>query len=354
MRRILGLGIAALLVGGAWSLWPEEDTVLTINTQPPKAPVNSTEDAKIAKNNAIASNWVSPNVTYDTYASKYGDLPSSLIGTSIPFRLEVNDRGDLIVSSHLRRFFDYFLTTVGEEPMETILARIKEMLTFYLPETAVPRAIEILHQYYELKSAEIDLEKQLSNDYLATEQRPSHAEMKRLLRDLRASNMDAEAYTAFFGKENMLDDYAIRRLEIQGDGSLTDKERKTALIAIEEHLPEADREHKRVERTQTQALEAVAQVRQEGGSDAEIFEIRTQAFGAEAAQRFAEADQKQATWDSRISAYRAERREILASEGIAEEDKAHEIDQLRQGHFQDSELKRIPVIDKMKDVQENK
>ncbi|OUS28478.1 hypothetical protein A9Q99_13260 [Gammaproteobacteria bacterium 45_16_T64] len=351
MRTILGLGIAALMIGAAWWLWPEEDAALAMNIEQVETPVSSTENGKMAKEKNIASNWISPNLTYDNYESEYGDLPPSLIGTTIPFRLEVNDRGELIVSSHLRRFFDYFLTTVGEEPMETILARIKEMLTFYLPETAVPRAIEILHQYYELKSAEIDLEKQLSDDYLATEQRPSHAEMKRLLRDLRASNMDAEAYTAFFGKENMLDDYAIRRLEIQGDESLTDNERHTALIAIEEHLPEADREHKRVERTQIQALEAVAQGRRDGASDAEIFEIRTQAFGAEAAQRFAEADQRQATWDSRVSAYRAERREILASEGIAEEDKAYEIDQLRQGHFQDSERKRIPVIDKMKDIQ---
>lgn len=354
MRRILGLGFAALLIGGAWWLLSEDDIVLAIHTEQQEVPVSSTRPTEIAKNNTTASNWVSPNITYDTYTSKYGALPSSLVGTNIPFRLEVDDQGGLIVSLHLRRFFDYFLTTVGEEPMDRILDRIKEMLVFYLPETAVPRAIEILHQYYALKAAEVALEEQLSNDYLATEQRPSHAEIKRLLRDLRASNMDPEAYAAFYGKENMLDDYAIKRLEIRGDASLTNAEREAALIAIEAYLPDTDRAHKRNERTQTQALEDVAQARQEGASDAEIFEIRTQAFGAEAAQRFAEADQRQASWDARVSTYRAERREILASEGMTEEDKDYEIDQLRQAHFQGAERKRIPVIDKMKDTQEDK
>lgn len=300
----------------------------------------------------IGSEWIAPEISYQTYESEHGELPPSLEGTTIPFNLEVTSDGQLVVNANLRRLFDYFLTLDGEEPLDTILARIEELLKNHLPETAQARAIEVLHQYFDLKNAEIALALQMDENYKATGQRYSVAEMRRLLRDLRASNLDPEAYNGFFGVEDKRDDYTLARLKIQEDDSLTAEEKKAALAALDHMLPEADQIHLQQERQTESVYSEVEKARSEGASDAEIFHIREQAFGAKAAQRYAEADAKKAQWESRISAYRQEREEILNNPGITEQDKNYQIDRLRQQHFEGNELKRIPVIDRIRDSQD--
>src|SRR5262244_2505399 len=42
--------------------------------------------------------------------------PRSLLGTDVDGTLAVDARGDLVVSPELRRFYEYFLSTTGEEP----------------------------------------------------------------------------------------------------------------------------------------------------------------------------------------------------------------------------------------------
>ena len=340
--------ILAVLSVAAWFLWPSRTSVKNAKTDAVLEMNNvqmAEQTQEIAKNNT----WIVPMIRYDTYESGYGTLPPSLEGTNIPFNLQVDEQGELVVNESLRRLFDYFFTTDGEEPIETILARIVELLEAHLPETAQGRAIDILHQYYELKLAEIELARQLDADFKASGEMLSLAELRRAQRDLRASNLAPEVYEAFYGVEGKLDDYAVDRIEIQRNTSLTDEEREAALIAIEQTLPIKDREKLQADREKQNMLDDVKKAKENGASDAEIFQVREQVLGAKIAQRYADADSRKMEWDSRITAYRDLRAEILNATGMTEGDKEYELEQLRAQHFQGNELKRIPVIDRMMD-----
>ncbi|OUR89846.1 hypothetical protein A9Q81_20840 [Gammaproteobacteria bacterium 42_54_T18] len=351
MQRILVVCGTVLLTVLVWWLWSRETVTNNIT---PEAPIEENTIVNIVDYEGIApdSTWVPPTITYDTYQSIHGALPPSLEGTRVPFNLLIDENGELIVNESLRRLFDYFFTTNGEEPLEIIVARIKELITTHLPEIAQGSALEILQQYFELKQAEIELARQMDFEFKASGERPSLIEIRRVLRDLRASNLDADVYAAFFGVENQRDDYTLNRLEIQGDASLTDEERQTALETIEEYLPPADREHMESEREAQQVYQDVKNAKAEGATEAEVFHLREQVFGVEAAQRYADADSKQASWDNRITTYRAQREDILNATGLTEDDKTNQIGQLRQQHFEGTELKRISVIDRMMDSEE--
>jgi len=351
MHRILGICGIVLLAVLVWWLWPSETVTNKIT---PEVPFEEITIVSTVDNQGVAldSAWVPPAITYDSYQSIHGALPPSLEGTRIPFNLLIDENGELIVNESLRRLFDYFFTTDGEEPLETIVARIKELLTTHLPGIAQGRALEILQQYFELKQAEIELARQMDFEFKASGERPSLIEIRRVLRDLRASNLDVDVYAAFFGVENQREDYTLNRLEIQGDASLTVEERQIALEAIEEYLPPADREHMQSEREAQQVYQDVENAKAEGATEAEIFHLREQVFGVEAAQRYADADSKKSTWDDRITTYRGQREGILNTAGLTEDDKTNQIGQLRQQHFEGPELKRISVIDRMMDSEE--
>lgn len=351
MRLKFGVCGVILLAIFVWWIWPQEKPTIRTEAKPPfdhPTPAEPVETRTVAEQGT----WSPPAITYDSYQSAHGMLPLSLEGTHIPFNLRIDERGELIVNENLRRLFDYFFTTDGEEPVELILLRIKELITNHLPETAQPRALEILDQYFELKQAEIELAHQMDLEFKASGQQVNLSEMRRVLRDLRATNLDAEVYAAFFGIENQRDDYTMNRLEIQSDKTLTEEERQTAMEAIEDGLPAADREHLQNERDIQAVYKEVEEAKAEGASQAEIFHLREQVFGAEAAQRYAEADSKKAVWDARIATYRAQRKEILNTDGLTESDKTDQIDALRQQQFEGTELKRIPVIDRMMDSKE--
>ena len=80
----------------------------------------------------------------------------------------------------------------------------------------------------------------------------------------------------------------------------------------------------------------------------QIFQMRSEAYGPEAAGRYAEADREQAQWDLRVDTYREQRRAIMDS-GLSAADQEAEIARLREQHFSGPELMRIEVIDRMYD-----
>ncbi len=291
-----------------------------------------------------------PRITYDTYKSQYGGLPKSLRDTAIPTAFLIDANGHLIPDTTLRRCFDYFFTTVGEEPIERIIERIQELLQTLLQEPALGEALAILDEYVALKQAEVDLQQQLGNDYKAGGKMTDIYERAPLLRELRMSNLSPEVYEAFFAAQDKREDYTLKKMDILKDKSLTTEERIADLKEIETLLPEHVQQRKAEEHAKELMHERVANAKAAGASDAEIFQLRSETVGPEAAERFAVADQNQSQWNQRIASYRDQRQSVLDS-NLSEQDKQQQINALRQQHFSDSDLKRIPVIDRMMDAQ---
>ena len=347
------VAILSLAAFALWFAWPN-DVVVDSPVASIHAVVNQTavEYGFSSAAPQDANVWIPPEITFDSYESQYGPLPASLEATQIPFGMMVDASGNLIIDGKLRRLFDYFFTLDGEEPLDTILGRIEELIRQYLPASVQARALAILEQYVNLKRAEIELAARIDADFRLSGQQPSPAHLKREIRDLRGSHLDPEVYEGFFGEEDRRDEYTLSRIEILQNPSLTDEERDQALQMIEQNLPDSDRAYFEEERKTREVSRLIDAARAEGASDAEIFHIRAQAFGPEAAERFAIADKEIDTWDARVAAYREQRRAILSADGYSDADKEAEIQFLREQHFEGTELKRIPVIDAMMDAEE--
>lgn len=346
--------IGGILLAVAWGVWQKQRSVAPQTAQTEigdtKALPTVTADQPLSKKQV--RKWVPPMLTYANYQSNYGPLPKSLQGTQIPFYFQLDEQGRLTVTDALRNLFDYFLKTEGEEPHDRIYARIRELLKEQLPSPAREQALAVLEQYIALKKQEIELNKRWAEDYKASGREPELAERLRLMRELRASQMDSETYQAFYGAEDKRDNYNLKARDILADQSLTPEQQDAAIEAIEDELPAEERVAKRAERDIQHLNERIVQARAAGASDAEIFRMREAVYDAETAQRFAQADQHQANWESRIAGYREQRAGIVNSAGMSDADKQAQINNLRAQHFDALEQKRIPVIDSMMDQKE--
>lgn len=341
----LGLGCIGLwLVMGSIQQPSDHVNSVTQERKPMPSAIDSAEQREPAADKQL------PRITYDTYESRYGVLPRSLRDTTIPTAFLIDAQGHLIPDTTLRRCFDYFFTTVGEEPIERILERLQELLQSLLKEPALGEALAILDEYVALKQAEVDLQQQLGNDYRAGGRMTDLYERARLLRELRMSNLSPEVYEAFFAAQDKREDYTLKKMDILKDKSLSTEERIAELKDIETMLPESVQQRKAEEHAKELMHERVATAKAAGASDAEIYQLRSETVGPEAAERFAEADRNQNQWDQRIAAYRNERQSILDS-NLSEQDKLQQINALREQHFSDTEQMRIPVIDRMMDAQ---
>ncbi|MCG8671501.1 MAG: hypothetical protein MI867_19000 [Pseudomonadales bacterium] len=292
--------------------------------------------------------WQAPQLMADDFKSPYGPLPESLKGTRIPFDIQIDENNQLIVTHHLRRLFDYFFTLVGEEEPSAIIARIQHLLSSYLPEPAASQALQVLDEYVELKKAEIRLREQMAADYQLSGAQVNLQERVRLLRELRQSSLSPIVYDAFFSQEDQRAEYSLQRHDVLRDDSLSQQQKNEALRALDEQLPEHLRAAKEEEYKAQDVLQEIKDAREAGVSEEEIMQMRTEAFGAEAAERFAEADSAQSVWDQRVASYRQQRRAIMES-ALSDADRDSEIERLREQHFSGPELMRIPTIDRMWD-----
>lgn len=89
------------------------------------------------------------------------DLPQSLRGTEVDCSLETDAGGHLKVTIGLRHCFDYFLSAVGEENIDTLTKRIHVQLQSRLRQPALGEAERVLGGYLAYLRGVADIEKRL-------------------------------------------------------------------------------------------------------------------------------------------------------------------------------------------------
>lgn len=295
------------------------------------------------------------------YKSQYGALPDSLQGTLMRQGLQVDEQGNLRISSDIKRVFDYFLSTIEEEELETILARIDEYLSYYLQEPALSQSQQILAQYIELKQALYDFEhsrseslKELieSGELMADKGRylTLLQEQLSVQSDLRRQYLEPEINEAFYASEEAYDQYSLARLLVESDESLSVEEKQERLAQIDAQAPR-DIIEARKEASITDDLRArTEQVRQNGGGQDEIRSVRVEMFGEEAAERFDALDKERAHWKNRLDGFLVQREEILSMEGLSVEERQAQVDILRESQFDSREQIRVKVYERKADA----
>jgi len=267
------------------------------------------------------------------------DRPASLQGTDVDGELLVDAQGNLVASIGVRRVFDYFLSTLGEEDLDTIKARIAAHLVEKLPPEAARQAWRLLNNYLDCQHALSELPLQ------SRDAKGVRAAMKQR-QQLRQVWLGAEVADAFFGFEDALDNFTVARMEIMENPNLSDAEKQRQVMMLEQNLPAPILEAKQRLLAPVEVGKRVAALRESGASEVEVRALREQTFGAEAAARFEQLDEERAQWDARYEHYSQRRADILAS-GLAEQDQQREIERLQQQLFDELEVRRVQALDRI-------
>lgn len=326
---IPGLLLLLVLAALTWVLVPfaGDDGVPDVTpTSAPKTPVRAQQGGDDFE-------------TYVARGAKLEETPASWRGTVPDGELRADDHGDLVVSEGVRWRFDYFLSALGEEDLNVLRARVAAHLDQVLPPRAARQAWALFEQYVGYRAALRGLE----------EPGRDPADLRRSLEErqaLRAQWFDATAREAFFGFRDRYDRFALARREILEDDGLDEEQKAARLAELEASLPEDLRGMVTASRRPVRLAADVAALREQGVSEARIYQLREQQLGAEAANRLAALDRRREEWDRRYQAYREQRAVILDS-GLAPADRDAQVRALRERLFEDQERRRVEALDRI-------
>ena len=322
LAATMSLLVVTLALLGVW--WRET----------PSAPVPPPSGEAAVEQDADESGFQD----YVARGRKLGEEPASWRGTVPDGALREDERGNLIVSEDVRRRFDYFLSALGEEELNVLRGRVAAHLRGALSERAARQAWDLFERYIGYRSALRELDE---HDGSVAGMRQS-LEERRALRDQWFSATTREA---FFGFRDRYADFALQRRELLENDRLDPAEKQARLRALEAELPNDMREMIRASRRPAEVAEAVRRLREQGASEARIYQYREQQLGAEAAERLDDLDRRREAWRERYQAYRAQRRAIEDS-GLAEEDREDAIQRLRASLFDEAEQRRVRALDR--------
>jgi lipase chaperone LimK len=239
----------------------------------------------------------------------------------------------------LRRLFDYYLSTVGEQSVEAITAQIRSELQRRLSAPQAQKAQQLLERYIAFR-----------RDLVAVENKPdlsgsaAAAIRRRMLavQDLRAQHFSADENQGMFGFEDAYDMDAVARLEISQNPALNTQQKQQQLAALDASLPAVLRAEREANNVVVRVEQQASDMRAQGASEDDIYRMRSKELDPQAATRLADVDREEAAWKSRITNYREARDKLLqASSNATESKRRASLTQLQQRLFSEAERPRL-------------
>lgn len=257
----------------------------------------------------------------------------SLVDTEIDAPLSFDDEGRLISDSNLRRYFDYFLSAIGELSIDEIRARFQADIFARLSPSDAARAEALFERYIDYLNA--------SEALVPSADLPSRLEQ---LSALRRETLGDELAEAFFGEEEQYTRTVLTEQAILQDRALSPAERQAALESIHQELPEAQRLSREQAVSHHLALEQERQFEQLNISPQQRFEERSALYGDEAADRLAQLDLQRQQWQQRVNEYRQQRQQVLDL-ALSSNEQSAALRELRQNLFDDNEQRRVESLE---------
>lgn len=272
-------------------------------------------------------------------------LPPELTGLEPESPIAVDDDNHLIPDRHLRTLFDFHLANLDREPMDLVLSRIRASLNDRLTEPAFSQALDLLSQYvdYRLSLAELDQSLPPGLDDQGFNLKALRVRQQ-ALQSMRAEHFSAQAYEAFFGEEEQLDDYTLSKLEIEQNTTLTEQQKARQLAQLEGNLPENLQQTRTRGMINAEVFEQAETMKSRGATDADVFQLRAQNLGETAAANLAQLDQQQQQWQQRLDHYQREKANFETA-GLSQQDRDAALSQLQQQLFSGPEQLRVRALD---------
>lgn len=338
MKKSMMLGLTALLlllvVGGVYFFSSANESAEQQDTAALQA---KTSDGALSAHEVPA-----------TFTTGLESLPGSLQGTEVDGELLVDAGGHLKITNGVRRVFDYFLSAIGEEPLESILARLRAHIRNKLPAMAASEAERLLDSYIAYKRGLAGVQQAQPTVDGSIDVAAVRYQMQQV-QALRSQYFTPEVVSAFFGDEDAYDRYTLSRLDVMQNKNLSATQRAQQLAALEQQLPASIQDSMKTV-NQYQNLEALtADWKKRGGSSAELRQIRENLVGAEATDRLEALDKDRAVWSQRMDAWYGERAAILANTSLSEADRQRQLSQLRNSRFSESERLRVESLEHIRD-----
>ncbi|MGH8353492.1 MAG: lipase secretion chaperone [Pseudomonas sp.] len=335
MKKLLLLAplLFAACVALMLALWPADGSVSRPQAPAPLASASPTT----AQPPPIPSSAAPPLLP-----ARLKPLPASFSGTQVDGRFHVDGGGNLLISEDIRRIFDYFLSSIGEESLPSSVERLQAYIAGQLEQPAAGQALALLEQYLNYKRELVLLEQELPQlaSLDALRQRETAVQA------LRARLFSSAAHQAFFAREEGYNQFSLQRLAIQQDASLDSAAKAAAVDQLRAGLP-ADLQDSVLPQLQAELRSQTAQLQAQGASAAQLRQVRQQLVGAEATRRLEALDQQRHQWQQRLTAYREEKARIEANQGLSAGDKAAAIAQLAEARFDERERLRLEAAEQL-------
>ncbi|KGF79624.1 hypothetical protein IA69_23505 [Massilia sp. JS1662] len=278
---------------------------------------------------AVLAGRPAPAVQAVTVPPAATPFAPSLQGTRPDGAVHVASDDSIVADAQLIELFDYYLSTVGEKSPAAVRAEIERELDRTLRPAAAAAAKRVLTRYIAYRQALAGLQ----NDRRLAG--PDAAALKRrlnALRSLRAQYFSQREIAAIFGREDAANADALARMEIRDDRNLSAQQKQARLAALDAGLPADVRAAREATLKIVRVQEEAERLRAGGAGEEDVFRLRAEAFGADAAQRLADVDREEAAWKRRIDAYLAERRALHDEASVAA---------LRNRMFSEDEQRRL-------------
>lgn len=307
-------------------------------------------EAALAGGGARPGTYVSPDGSMPTRSFETGleELPRSLAGTDVDGGFEVDANGHLRITKGIRQTFDYFLSTVGEESISTIMARIKAYIRHRLKDPAASEAERLLADYAAYKQA-LDTLPKISPQADGGLNLDAIQQQMTQVQSLRSQYFSPEVIEAFFGSEDAYDRYTVSRLQVLQNKGLSDQQRAQQLAMLQQQLPPAMQQSLKVANSVQDLNALTANWKKRGGTAQELREIREALVGPDAADRLEALDAENSDWERRMSGWLSQRDALLATAGLSESDKQAQVSQLRSKVFSAEEVLRVQALEGLHD-----
>lgn len=332
--KIIIAGIIFLLIGIGFKFWQfqtKRDEVINIlervSSKQASNQVDSTNRVDSKKDNHFNSLEEYEKV------SKYGKLPSYFNGLSYFPKLS-DSKGNLTVSSDILKLIEYFYFALKEEDKETVNGRIREYFKLTLQDKAANEALSIFEDYLKYKEAVAGLK----TTYETTSDKKG---LYQKLKALRRQYLKPELVEAFFSKEEAEIEYLLQKSEISENDSMDEKRKDEMISELEEQLPEQERKQYRIERKEQNFNKKLKELEEKGGSAEEIYALREDYYGKEAAGRITYMLDYSDEWEKKVEEYEQTIDQIHSNPDLSNEEIEKRIEEARITKFTEKERVKL-------------
>ncbi|MFH4531759.1 lipase secretion chaperone [Vibrio diabolicus] len=234
-------------------------------------------------------------------------------------------------------FFEYSLSRLGEEDLDTIKAEVNDDT---LAKQTLNIDAKLFQTYLSYKQALSALEP-FDHNQLTIEQLTM---LNEAILNLQLQYFSEVQIAQLFDEENRLRQLALEKLTIKKQAS--DIESQTHLLnqALSEQ-PDYIRESER-NNALAEQLERASQL-----DSQDKYIARVALVGDAGAQRLQKLDEQRASFETQLATYLKQRRDILNRDFLGQDEKQAEIIALRKQSFDAAQWRRIEALERIHDSQ---